>query len=52
VDVSEVESEVAKELRALLGGRLLVASSGGAPIAEAVLEFARNFLKVDLIICF
>lgn len=33
-------------MRESLGGRLLVASSGGAPIAEAVLEFARHFLKV------
>lgn len=46
--MNEIEDAVAKEMRDSLGGRLLVASSGGAPIAEPVLEFARKYLKVEL----
>jgi len=46
VDVRE--NRAAGHIRALLGGRLIAATSGGAPLAEAVKDFVRRRLGVDL----
>lgn len=45
----EIENEAAKELRAKLGNRLHVASCGGAPVSQQVIDFARKQLKIDIV---
>ncbi|MCL4419608.1 AMP-binding protein [Patescibacteria group bacterium] len=45
----EIEEESAKELRAKLGNRLHVASCGGAPVSQQVLDFAKKRLKIDIV---
>jgi fatty acid CoA ligase FadD9 len=49
VTQQDAEEEVAKELRAKLGNRLHVASCGGAPVSQQVLDFAKKHLKIDIV---
>ncbi|KAH3763166.1 fatty-acid-coa ligase FadD [Pelomyxa schiedti] len=44
-----VEENVAKQMRAQLGNRLSVATSGGAPISNQVIEFARRWLSLYIV---
>jgi long-subunit acyl-CoA synthetase (AMP-forming) len=46
LNIEEVESLVGKEMRDMLGGRLYVASCGGAHVSDTVLNFVRKQLKV------
>eukprot|EP01130_Rhizamoeba_saxonica_P012486 TRINITY_DN5267_c0_g1_i1.p1 TRINITY_DN5267_c0_g1~~TRINITY_DN5267_c0_g1_i1.p1 ORF type:complete len:893 (-),score=173.01 TRINITY_DN5267_c0_g1_i1:175-2757(-) len=42
------KSSIAKDIRLILGNRLLNVSSGGAPIASNVIKFCRNTLDLDM----
>lgn len=49
VSQEDVEEQASKELRAKLGNRLHVASCGGAPVSQQVLDFAKKQLKIDIV---
>ncbi|KAL6070370.1 D-alanine--D-alanyl carrier protein ligase [Balamuthia mandrillaris] len=45
----EVTEKVAEEMRRMLGNRLVVATSGGAPITPQVLDFVKDKLRIDIV---
>eukprot|EP01119_Soliformovum_irregulare_P023388 TRINITY_DN8159_c0_g1_i1.p1 TRINITY_DN8159_c0_g1~~TRINITY_DN8159_c0_g1_i1.p1 ORF type:complete len:883 (-),score=283.55 TRINITY_DN8159_c0_g1_i1:13-2661(-) len=49
-DVIQLEKrKIGDEMRSELGNRLVVATSGGAPIRPQVLDFIKEILKIDIV---